>query len=349
MSDVLIHSARLFQNGKLIDNSWALLSDDGAETGQGDSWQQLQARQTIDASGKVLISGLIDTHCHGAMGHAAQDGLEGMRATLDFNMQNGVTKSLLSTVSAPVSELLQLCELAQDLRDDSRFVGLHLEGPFLSHGKRGAHNPEIIGPPKTEDLRAIAKHDTVRSITIAPELFEPGQLEILADSGIKLCFGHSEANYEQSKEFFSRFPDAIMTHAFNGMNGIHHRAPGPIPAAIEAGVMIELIADGIHVEPGAARLLPRDRVILITDAMAATGMPDGSYQLGSMQAEVRGGVARTESGSLAGSTLLLKDAVKNFSDWTHVPEAAISAATTNPAAAYGIAPAQLSSKNFLLL
>lgn len=349
MTNVLIHSANYFDGQKLIPNSWALLTHDSAELGQGDDWKQKTADKTIDAQGKALISGLVDTHCHGAMGHAAQDGLAGMRATLDFNFENGVAKSLLSMVSAPAKELIDLCEQAQDLKSDERFAGIHLEGPYISHGKRGAHNPEIVGKPTTDDLKALAKQETAKSITIAPELFETSQIDILADAGLQLCFGHSEATYEQALAFFKRYPTAIMTHAFNGMNGIHHRAPGPIPAAIESAVMIELIADGIHVEEAAARLLPEDKLILITDAMAATGMPDGEYKLGSMSAHVKDGIARTDSGSLAGSTLRLKDAVSNYSAWIGNKERALIAATSNPAKTYGINFPTLSLANHFLL
>ena len=349
MTSVLIHSANYFDGQKLIPNTWALLNEDKTEIGQGDTWKQLTADKTVDTQGKTLISGLIDTHCHGAMGHAAQNGLAGMKATLDFNFENGVAKSLLSMVSAPAKELIDLCEQAQDLKNDERFAGIHLEGPYISHGKRGAHNPEIVGKPTTDDLTALAKQETAKSITIAPELFETSQIDILADAGLQLCFGHSEATYEQALAFFKRYPTAIMTHAFNGMNGIHHRAPGPIPAAIESGVMIELIADGIHVEEAAARLLPEDRLILITDAMAATGMPDGEYKLGSMSAQVKDGVARTDSGSLAGSTLRLKAAVSNYASWIGSKEKALISASANPAKTYGIALPKLSLKNHFLL
>lgn len=349
MTSILIHSADYFDGQLLFANSWALLTDDSAELAQGDGWRQKTADRTIDAQGKTLISGLVDTHCHGAMGHAAQDGLAGMRATLDFNFENGVAKSLLSLVSAPAKELIDLCEQAQELKSDERFAGIHLEGPYISHGKRGAHNPEMVGKPTTDDLRALAKQETAKSITIAPELFQTSQIDILADAGLQLCFGHSEATYEQALAFFKRYPTAIMTHAFNGMHGIHHRAPGPIPAAIESGVMIELIADGIHVDDAAARLLPEDKLILVTDAMAATGMPDGEYKLGSMTAHVRDGVARTDSGSLAGSTLRLKDAVANYASWVENKEKALSAASTNPAKIFGITAPKLSLANHFLL
>lgn len=350
MSNKLIHSVRLFENGKLTGDSWALLEPGKSTTGQADGWKQhVAGAEIIDGSNQILLSGLFDTHCHGAMGHAAQDGLEGMRETLDFNFSNGVGISLLSLVSALPSDVIDLCEQATELKDDPRFIGLHLEGPYIAQSKRGAHNPEIIGPPKTEDLKTIANFESVSSITIAPELFETSQLDILQDAGIKLCFGHSDAGYEKSLEFFRRYPNSVMTHAFNGMHGIHHRAPGPIPAAIEAGVDIELIADGIHVLPAASRLLPSEKVILITDAMAATGMPDGDYQLGSMLARVVDGIARTESGSLAGSTLRLVEAVKNYAEWSSDLLAALNAATLNPAKAYGAKLPELSLENHLLL
>jgi len=140
-----------------------------------------------------------------------------------------------------------------------------------------------------------------------------------------------------------------MTHTFNGMKGIHHREPGPIPAAIETDTFMELIADGSHVSPAAARLIPAERLILVTDAIDATGQPDGDYFLGAVQITVSGGVARTHEGSLAGSTLLLKEAVKNYAGWTSNPLAAIRAATTNPELAYGIGPNQLALGSAFLL
>ena len=350
MTKKLIHSVQLFDGSTLTPNSWALLDTKSAITGQGQSWQEhAPGAEVVDGQNQVLLASLFDTHCHGAMGQAAQNGLAGMLATLEFNHSNGVGISLLSLVSAAPSDVIELCETAMELRQDPRFIGLHLEGPYIAQSKRGAHNPEIIGPPTTSDLKTIAGFESVRSITIAPELFENSQLDILQDAGIKLCFGHSDAGYEKSLEFFTRYPDAVMTHAFNGMHGIHHRAPGPIPAAIESGVSVELIADGIHVLPAAAMLLPKEKLILITDAMEATGMPDGLYQLGSMQATVKDGVARTDSGSLAGSTLVLKDAITNYAAWSNDPIAALKAATTNPAETYGAKLPELSLENHLLI
>jgi len=133
------------------------------------------------------------------------------------------------------------------------------------------------------------------------------------------------------------------------MKGIHHREPGPIPAAIETDTFMELIADGSHVSPAAARLIPAERLILVTDAIDATGQPDGEYLLGAIEITVSGGVSRTQEGGLAGSTLLLKDAVKNYASWSANPLAAIMAATTNPERAYGIAPNKLALSNAFLL
>jgi N-acetylglucosamine-6-phosphate deacetylase len=173
------------------------------------------------------------------------------------------------------------------------------------------------------------------SMTVAPELFTQRQLDLLRDAGIKLCLGHTSCDYEVATKFFQD-SSHVMTHAFNGMRGIHHREPGPILAALEAGAYTELIADGHHVSPSAARLLNPDKVILVTDAMAATGQGDGHYALGSTEVEVHQGVARDSRGSLAGSTLLLHMAVTNYAKWTNNPEAALRAAITNPTDAYGL-------------
>jgi N-acetylglucosamine-6-phosphate deacetylase len=231
------------------------------------------------------------------------------------------------------------------------FAGLHLEGPFISHEFKGAHDPKVLHAPTDAELARIieASDGLVKSMTVAPELISDSQLQSLQEAGIGVCFGHSAAGYEQARAFFAK-GSKIMTHAFNGMAGIHHRAPGPVPAALESDAFTELIADGVHVQPAAARLLNQEKVILVTDAMAATGMPDGDYNLGTMAVKVTKGVARTESGSIAGSTLLLKDAVRTYAEWTGSPVSALRAAITNPAIAYGVDAPTLSrgSKSWLL-
>ena len=192
--------------------------------------------------------------------------------------------------------------------------------------------------PTPETLRGLiaAGRGVVKSMTIAPELFSQECLDVLQSANVKICVGHTNADYAAASEAFSSY-SSILTHAFNGMNPIHHRAPGPVIAAIEnEGTWLELIADGFHVDSKVAKILPSKRVILVTDAMVAAGQPDGEYHLGELEVDVQDGVAKTKSGSIAGSTLTLARAVINYSQWGNSEVAAFTAATANPAAAYDL-------------
>jgi N-acetylglucosamine-6-phosphate deacetylase len=345
----LIHNVTHF-DGELHADSWALLTPGAAVVGKGATWEaHSQGAEVVDGQGQVLLSGFIDTHCHGAYGASANDGLAGMRTVLDFNFAHGVARSLLSLVSSSHVEVLDLCNQAKELLGDPRFLGLHLEGPYLAHSHKGAHDPAKLAIPETADLKELIATGVVKSMTIAPELFAEGQLELLEAAGITLCLGHTNVDYQGAKNFFESHPSALVTHAFNGMRGIHHREPGPVPAAIEAGVFIELIMDGVHVHEPVAKLLPAAQLLLVTDAMSATGMPDGSYLLGSMSVQVKDSIARTEVGGLAGSTLTMAAAVRNYARVSGSALAALRAATVNPARAYGIELPELSLENHVLL
>ena len=349
MTSKLIHSTILFQDGELLSDAWALLTSNGALTGFGSGWQSHQADSIHDGSGQVLHAGFFDTHCHGGGGYAANRGLDEIKALLDYNLQRQVSRNLISLVSASVSEMLQIAESVSELTADARFVGLHFEGPFLSGAHCGAQNPNALKGPTNQDLEAIIATGTVKSMTIAPELFTQDQLELLAGSGVKLCFGHSGSDYQQAKALFESFPGSVLTHTFNAMLPIHHRSPGPIPAAIETETFMELIADGVHVAPAVAKLIPTDRLVLVTDAIEAAGHPDGTYTLGGLAISVNQGIARTNEGNLAGSTLAMDIAVQNYSAWSGDPLSAMRAATSNPARAYSVAQAPITLENHYLL
>lgn len=349
MKPKLIHNVTHF-DGELHADSWALLTPGAAVVGKGATWEaNSQGAEVVDGQGQVLLSGLIDTHCHGAAGASANDGLAGMRTVLDFNFAHGVARSLLSLVSSSHMEVLDLCNQAKELMADPRFFGLHLEGPYLAHSHKGAHDPAKLAIPETVDLKELIATGVVKSMTIAPELFDEAQLELLEGAGITLCLGHTNVDYQGAKNFFESHPTALVTHAFNGMRGFHHREPGPVPAAIQAGVFIELIMDGVHVHEAVAPLIPAAHLVLVTDAMSAAGMPDGSYQLGSLTVHVKDAIARTAEGGLAGSTLTLARAVSNYSRVSGSPVAALRAATVNPARAYGIELPELSLENHMLI
>ena len=335
-------NVNLFNGEKIIPKGWAVIDSEILQVGTGDSYLALDY-EFEDSEGGYLTPKLIDTHIHGGNGFSNDDGSTSMQSVIDYHASHGVGSTFLSLISAPVESILSLIEDAKTI-SDPRFLGLHLEGPFISHDFKGAHDPEVLHAPSEHELQTIieAGKGVIRSMTVAPELMSDGQIKTLIDNGITPCFGHSAADYQTTKEFF-KLGSTVMTHAFNGMSGIHHRAPGPIPAALEAEVFTELIADGVHVHAAAARLLNPEKVILVTDAMVATGMADGDYHLGSMAVEVNDSIARTKSGSIAGSTLLLKTAVKNFAEWTGSAEHTFRAAITNPARAYGLQKKELST------
>ena len=333
MSAKTLFNINVFDGHGIRQNQWVKWDENILEIGSGDGYLQ-HSGELIDGKNGFITPKLIDTHIHGGNGTSNDDGLEAMNSVIEFHALHGVGKTMLSLISAPVNDMVGLIETAHKITDQ-RFLGLHLEGPFISEQYKGAHDPTVLHAPTIEELESIiqASKGIVRSMTIAPELISDQQLALLTSNDIVPCFGHSAADYELTKDFFAKGSN-VMTHAFNGMSGIHHRKPGPVPAALEAGAFTELIADGVHIQPAAARLLDPEKVILVTDAMAATGMPDGDYMLGSMSVKVKDSVARTESGSIAGSTLLLKDAVRNFADWSGSALHAFRAAITNPAAAY---------------
>ncbi|MDG2497807.1 MAG: amidohydrolase family protein [Aquiluna sp.] len=335
MSARAIANLHLFDGERIISDSWVVIDGVIRDFGQGEGWKKYVGSPE-DGSGKFLTPKLIDTHAHGAVGFSNDNGLEHMLKVIDFYKSNGVGKTFLSLISAPIEQMVTIIGVAHEIEDPA-FLGLHLEGPFLAEEFKGAHDQQVLHAPTDLELDQIisASKGIVKSMTIAPELFTSQQLEKLKAAGIEPCFGHSAANYSQAKEFFGSV-GKIMTHAFNAMQSIHHRAAGPIPAALEAAAFTELIADGEHVHPEAARLLNPEKVILVTDSMAATGMPDGDYKLGSMDVRVVDSVARTHGGSIAGSTLLLTKAVQNYAGWISDPAAAFKAATTNPAIAYGL-------------
>lgn len=343
----LVHSARAA--GIEGSDNWFLFDDQIRKTGSGSTWQDLVFDEAIDASGHLLTRPFIETHTHGLHGHSVEEGLEAMRAIRESQRLYGVSKSILSLVSLSHERILELIEDAKVLaEEDPGFLGLHLEGPYIADARCGAHDKAALREPTDSALQEIISAgelksggNVVASMTIAAELFTSEQLGRLIAAGIVLCLGHTASSYEDANELFAA-GGKILTHTFNAMQPIGHRQPGPIPAAIEAtGVYLELIADGHHVHKSAGNLIPKDKLILISDAMAAAGQGDGSYKLGSLEVQVKDGVAKAPSGSLAGSTLTLNKAVENFVSWGNPVEQAARCAIDNPAAAYGLQVPQL--------
>jgi N-acetylglucosamine-6-phosphate deacetylase len=313
---------------------------------------------TRDFPDAVLAPGFIDIHMHGGAG------LDLMSASLaelprlnKFLTAHGVTGYFPTTVAAPLDEtcsaLDRLADAIQAARvshsaksDDLQALplGIHLEGPFLSHKRRGVHPPENLLEPTLEIFERLwqAARGQVRMMTIAPEL--PGAIEVIVEAarrGVCVSIGHSDAISETAQAAV-KAGVRHATHTFNAMRPLDHREPGILGEALTSErLSADIIADGIHVAPEVVKLFLRakglERAVLITDATAAAGMPDGIYQLGPIEVEVKNGrcTLHGETGDkLAGSVLTMDRAVRNvteFTDWSL--RDAVRAATLNPAMA----------------
>ncbi len=313
---------------------------------------------TTDVPGAILAPGFIDIHMHGGAG------LDVMRASSaelprlhKFLVAHGVTGYFPTTVAAPLDQTCAaLARLADAIEagqtssngDAAAPLGIHLEGPFLSHKRRGVHPPEYLVEPTVEIFDRLwqAARGHVRMLTIAPEL--PGALEVIAEAARrKVCvsIGHSDAVLEAARAAVQAGAHHA-THTFNAMRPLDHRDPGILGEVLtDKGLTADIIADGIHVAPEVVQIFLNakgvDGAVLITDATAAAGMPDGTYQLGPLLVEVKDGRC-TMDGKLAGSVLTMDRAVRNilqFSNWSL--QDAVRAATKNPARAADLAAGEI--------
>ncbi len=342
---VVIHSARLVDDGSVTDDAWVAFTDGVVSaTGVGADWREIPAADVVDAAGRTLTPGLIDIHGHGGGGAAFDDGADAIRAARAVHRAHGTTRAVLSLVTASVDDLAERVAAIADLAErDATILGSHLEGPFLDPGHKGAHTESLLRAPDAASIDALlaAGRGTIRQVTLAPEL--SGGLDAVArfvGGGVAVAVGHTAATAEQATAAFDAGA-TLLTHAFNAMPGIHHRAPGPIVAAMsDERVTLEIIADGIHVHPDVIALAfagAPGRIALITDAMAAAGAPEGSYTLGGLAVTVADGTARLDSnGAIAGSTLTQDAAVRlAVASGVSLPDA-VAAATAVPARTLGL-------------
>jgi len=307
-----------------------------------------------DLRGQWVLPGFVDMHVHGGGGLSFTEGPpQDARGVAEFHLRHGTTSLVASLVTAPLAELERQAAMLAGLAAAGVIAGLHLEGPFLAPARCGAQDPRHLLAPSVavfERLRAAAA-GYLKVITIAPEL--PGAAEVItaaARAGVTVAVGHTDATADVT----SAAIDAGATHAthlFNGMRPLHHREPGAAGALLcRDEVSCEVIADGVHLHDTTLRLAARaagpGRLVLITDAMAAAGMPDGSYQLGSMRVGVTGGVARLAPdhddpasaglGAIAGSTATM-DAVLRRAVGAGLPVPdAVAAASATPARVLGM-------------
>lgn len=298
----------------------------------------------VDFPDATLVPALFDVHIHGSGGHDVMEATESALNRIGgFLAARGIGAYLATTVTAPLDSLLRslsgLAKLLSQPIDGARPRGIHLEGPFLSPHKKGAHaESQLLTPSVTLfDRMWQAAEGQIRLMTIAPEL--PGAEETIAHAtkrGVRISLGHSDADAAAAQRGV-RAGAVSATHTFNAMRAFDHRSPGLLGEVLTNDALFaELICDGLHVDPAAVRLWWKAkggaRGILVTDAMAAAGMPDGPYRLGELDVRVENGRVLIGENTLAGSTLTLDRGVRNFMEFTgaHLDEA-LALATRNPA------------------
>ncbi|MGA9671956.1 MAG: N-acetylglucosamine-6-phosphate deacetylase [Terracidiphilus sp.] len=309
--------------------------------------------RVLDYPGAILAPAFLDVHIHGAAGHDVMEGTpEALNTIGRFLATHGTGSFLATTVTASMDTTLRaLSGLAKLLeqrptapKDAARAIGIHLEGPFLSHAKRGVQPAEHLLTPDIGvfDRFCEAAEGHIRLMTLAPEL--PGAVELAAHAtarGVRVSLGHSDATAAETKAAIAAGAMSA-THTFNAMRPLDHREPGILGTVLTTdSLFAELICDGIHTAPEMVKIWWRskgpERAILVTDAMSAAGMPDGEYQLGGFAVQVASGKA-TARGVLAGSVLTLDRALANFVGFTGAPlEQALRLLTVNPAAMTGFA------------
>jgi N-acetylglucosamine-6-phosphate deacetylase len=303
--------------------------------------------------GATLVSAYVDIHIHGCAGHDVMEATpEAFRAIESYLASRGVGAYFPTTVTSPRDETIcSLAGLASEIGRKADItpygatpLGIHLEGPFLSHLKRGVHSESLLEAPSIPlfDRFWQAAEGKIRLMTIAPEL--PGSLELIAHAtalGVRCSMGHSDARVCQADAGYISGARSA-THTFNAMRAIDHREPGLAAYVLDKqSLFAEIICDGIHVDPLMVRLFLRSKgenhAILVTDGMSATGMPDGTYMLGGIKVEVRDGRC-TSDGTLAGSVLTMDRGVRNLMEFSGVGlSTAVAAASRNPSQLMGIA------------
>lgn len=303
---------------------------------------------TIAVDGAWIFPGFIDLHIHGGGGSDTMDGcVDALRQIARTHGAHGTTGFLPTTMTARHEDVLRATEAVSRAVDDwarapwtgAKPLGMHLEGPYINPARAGAQDPALMRPADLDELRSImrALGDNLKVATLAPEL--PGGMEalhFLTSQGVVVSLGHTDATCEEAQLAF-RAGASQVTHMFNGMRGIHHRDPGIAGAALlDDSVMCEVIADGIHLHPDAIRLIVQAKgpagCCLITDAIEATDMPDGQYELGGLEVTVRDGACRLAGGSLAGSILTMDRAVGYLVQTAGLPvHIAARMAALNPA------------------
>lgn len=301
--------------------------------------------EIIDGEGAYAIPGLTDLHFHGCVGYDFCDGTKEAISTIaEYEASQGITQICPSTMTLQEESLKSVCKAAAEYDNEkgAALCGINLEGPFVSKTKKGAQNEEYIQKPDTEMFHRLNRlsNGMIKLVALAPE--EEGALEFIdaVKNDTIISLAHTTADYDTAMAAFQRGASHV-THLYNAMPPFLHRAPGVIGAAADTEkCRVELICDGIHIDPAVVRatfkLFTDDNIILISDSMMATGMPDGEYFLGGQQVKVSGKKAVLSDGTLAGSVMNLMDCVRSVVSMGIPLETAVKCSAVNPAKEIGI-------------
>ena len=338
---MIIKSGKVFQeDGSFLEQ--ALYINDHRLV---DKAEYQDDEKVIDAEGLLVLPGLVDIHSHGAAGEDFSDGNpEGLKKILQYEKRCGITSYCPTSMTFPKERLRQIFASIKGAQTEegAKVVGINMEGPFLDPVKKGAHVEEWIAAPDAAFVRELNQDvdGLVRLVTLAPNM--DGAEEFIKEMHEEVCIslGHTAADYDCASGAM-KLGAHHVTHLYNAMQPFGHRAPGLIGAAMDdPECMVELICDGYHIHPSAIRAAFRmfgpERVILISDSMRATGMKNGTYELGGQEVTVKDRKAVLKDGTLAGSATNLYGCMCKAVEFGIPLEQAIMAATANPARSIGI-------------
>lgn len=340
----------ILKNAKLFNDSFEIIRAD-VET-DGDKIAQLGpeltgTKHSIDLSGCVILPGLVDIHIHGCAGadtfDGTRDAIERMAAHL---VQKGVTSFCPTTMTGSAEQIAAALSAVRDCMDrplqGAAVLGAHMEGPYLSAGKKGAQRGDALRSPDFAEFLRLYHGcgGAIRLVDVAPECENARDFITRASEFCTVSVAHSEADYDTAMQGF-QWGITHATHLFNAMTGFHHRQPGIVGAVFDSpDVRAELICDGLHLHPAvlrtAFRLLGEKRSIIVSDSMRAAGLPDGESELGGQKVFLENGEARLADGTIAGSTTNLLDEIKNLVRFGIPLRQIVRSATINPAAAIGM-------------
>jgi len=347
MEKIIIH-ATVVDNGEAAPNQSIMIRDGKIEAvfPSDDRTVRDFDHEVIDAQGLLVTPGLIDIHIHGCMGVDAMDADDDSLNTMsDFLASHGVTSFYAATITHTpknIGRAIESIARQSGRTSGANLLGAHVEGPYINAKYKGAQNPDFLRKPAPEEYQDWIRKKVVRLITVAPELDGADELiRYCRKHEIEVAVGHSDASFEQVVHA-ADLGLSQATHLFNGMQGLHHREPGTVGGALwDPRIFAQMITDGIHLHPAIVDLIIKikgiDRTILISDSIRACGLADGKYDLGGQTVNVKNGEARIENGSLAGSTLMLDQAIRNTMKFTGLDFKVVAAmATAVPARAMKI-------------